>query len=1105
MSRKLHPVRKSLVKARRPRAVAPRLEALEERVVPDVRSVTGFGNNLANPTWGQAGTDLLRVSPVAYADGISAPSAPNALSPRQISNNLNNQSDPIFSFADNLGPVQTQNLTDFSYVWGQFIDHDMDLTLDNSGQAFDIPADPTRPNDGMGVEGFIRSQFDPNTGTSTSNPRQQINAITSYLDLSNVYGSTDVVADALRTHSGGQLKTSPGNLLPFNNTTYFTTAQIAALNMANDSQQVPSSSLFAAGDRRANENIELTALQTLFMRNHNALARQLAANHPTWTDEQLYQEARKINIADEESIVYNEYLPTLFGASPLPAYAGYNPNVNASISTEFSTVGFRFGHSQLDGAVERKQNDGTDIADVNPDGADVSLVQAFFRPDLINANGVTVNLIDLNGNPDPHTSSGIGNILKANASGNAQEVDLLLVDEVRNVLFGIPNVPGTDLAARDVQRARDHGIGTYNQVRVAYGLPAVTSFSQITRNVQVQQQLQATYGSVNNIDPFEGMLAEDHVAGADAGPTIKAILAKQFAALRDGDRFFYLNEGFTTEEANLFQQGNTLAEVIEGNTNISNLQSNVFLFTASVSGTVFFDANGNSVRGASDSPLQGFTVNLNDDSGNVVASTTTDANGNYRFTNQSGIPGTGNFTVTVALPPGWSQNAAQAAADPGTIGISRGGLNFTGENFAVSRTSVNLPNGFAGAPGLDLNGSARVNGSALQLTDGGNSEAGSVFTVAPVSVAKFSTQFDFQLINPNADGITFTLQNVSSGALGAGGGGLGYQGIAHSLAIKFDLFNNSGEGSNSTGLYLNGAAPTNLGSVNLSGTPINLHSGHPFNVELDYNGKTLTETITDDVTGFAVQVQYSVNIAQAIGSANAFVGFTGGTGGLTATQDILDWAFSPITIAPSFGNGFASPSGLDGNGSVFVAGSRLRLTDGGTGEASSVFTTSSVDASQFATTFTFQLTNANADGFTFTLQGRDSGQLGAGGGGLGYQGIGNSVAIKFDLFNNAGEGSNSTGLYLNGAAPTNVGAIDMTSSGINLHSGDVFSATLGYDGTTLTETVTDTATGATFTHSYAVNILSALGRDTAFVGFTGATGGLAATQDILTWNFTGIA
>jgi hypothetical protein len=445
-------------------------------------------------------------------------------------------------------------------------------------------------------------------------------------------------------------------------------------------------------------------------------------------------------------------------------------------------------------------------------------------------------------------------------------------------------------------------------------------------------------------------------------------------------------------------------------------------------------------------------------------------------------------------------------ASPGRgIALSRGGLDVTNQSFAVLRARVDFSGGFANPAGLQLNGSATVNGSTLQLTDGGNGEAASAFTSTAVSVAKFTTNFSFQLINPNADGITFTLQGVGPTALGAGGGGLGYLGIAPSVAIKFDLYNNSGEGNDSTGLYLNGAAPTNLGSVDLSNTGIDLHSGHVFSVELDYNGKTLTEIIQDALTGLSFAHSYTVNIAGVLGGGNGFVGFTAGTGALTASQRIRSWTYSPITISPTFTNGFATTAGLQLNGSAFVSGSRLRLTDGGFHEAASAFTTSSVNASAFVTSFNFQLSNPSADGFTFTLQANDPSQLGAGGGGLGYQGITNSVAIKFDLFNNAGEGSTSTGLYLNGAAPTNVGSVDMTGSGINLHSGHVFTATLAYDGATLTETILDTVTGATFTRAYTVNIVAALGRSTAFVGFTAGTGSLAATQDILSWNYTGIA
>jgi hypothetical protein len=648
------------------------------------------------------------------------PSAPNDLNPREISNLLSNQSDPIFSFQDNLGNPNAQRLSDYSYAWGQFIDHDMDLTPDNSGQAFDIPADPTNPDDPMGVEPFTRSQFNPNTGTSTSNPRQQVNVITAYMDLSQVYGSTDFIASALRTHSGGLLKTSPGDFLPLNNLSYFTQDQLDALNMANDAQQVPDDQLFAAGDRRANENVELSSLTTLFVRNHNRLAGQLHAINPSWTDEQLYQEARKLNIAEEEMITYFGYLPSILGPNAMPAYFGYNSNVNAGIATEFSTVGFRFGHSLLSTTVGRDNNDGTGITDVNPDGSAINLTEDFFRPDLLNNNHVTVDLVDRDGNPDPHTSSTVGEILKGLADGLPNETDLMLIDEVRNILFGIPQGPGTDLAARDIQRARDHGIGTYNQVRAAYGLRPVTSFDQITDDVTVQNALQATYGTVDQIDPFEGMLAEDHVAGADVGPTVRAILSDQFRRLRDGDRFFFLNESFNSTELALIGQGNTLAKVIRNNTSITNLQADVFFNRLDISGVVFNDPDGNGIRGPGEAGIEGVTVNLNEDAGNFIASTVTDANGRYDFSEQAGIPGTGNFTLSVVLPDGFTQNDTQIAHNPGTIHLSRGNLNITNQNFALLPTFGPSAPGGSGEEGGGTGGNSILQGGSLGGTSSGD-------------------------------------------------------------------------------------------------------------------------------------------------------------------------------------------------------------------------------------------------------------------------------------------------------------------------------------------------------------------------------------------------
>ncbi|HZW29267.1 MAG TPA: peroxidase family protein, partial [Isosphaeraceae bacterium] len=524
---------------------------------------------------------------------------------------------------------------------------------------------------------LTRSQFDPSTGTGPGNPRQQINAVTSFLDLSQVYGSDAATADALRTHVGGQLKTSPGDLPPYDNSNSFTASQLAALNqsvggMENDGP-LPTADLFATGDSRGNENLELMALQTLFVRNHNRIASELSQRHPGWSDEQLYQEARKINIAEYQSIIYNEWIPAVLGPNALPAYTGYNPDVNPGIATEFSTVAFRFGHSLVDDQVARQDNQGLDIADVNPSGSAIPLAQDFFDTNLLSADSAIDPLTG-------HTASNIDAILKGDADGNEQAMDPLAVSGVRNLLFGNAGAGGQDLIALDIQRGRDNGLPDYNTVRLAYGLPAVTSFAQITSNVQVQQELQQAYGSVNNIDALEGGLAEDHVPGSDVGPLFQAILVNQFARLRDGDRFFYLNEPWSPAELKILRQGDTLSKVIEANTGLTNLQSDAFVFQASIGGTVASGHGATGDRATARRGLPGITVELEDSGGNVLATAVTDSKGRYSFNQFTGLSGTGIYTVRLAVSPGFTQTSA----NPSSILISRGDINRSGVDFRLA-------------------------------------------------------------------------------------------------------------------------------------------------------------------------------------------------------------------------------------------------------------------------------------------------------------------------------------------------------------------------------------------------------------------------------------
>ena len=264
------------------------------------------------------------------------------------------------------------------------------------------------------------------------------------------------------------------------------------------------------------------------------------------------------------------------------------------------------------------------------------------------------------------------------------------------------------------------------------------------------------------------------------------------------------------------------------------------------------------------------------------------------------------------------------------------------------------------------------------------------------------------------------------------------------------------------------------------------------------------------------------------------MGFTGGTGGCVSNQDILTWSYSPSTSIPApIPTPIPTPTptptptpsgpiglagGLDLNGSAALSGSSVRLTTTGANLAGSAWYPTPVTVQAFSTAFTFQQTNPSgsciADGLTFAIQNAGTTALGPSGGGLGYgpdnptassgssnTPIANSVAIKFDLYNNAGEGPNSTGIYTNGASPT-IAAVTL-GGGVNLHSGDIFQVQMSYDGTTLTMTITDTAnTAQTFTTSWPINIPGTVGGTTAYVGFTGGTGGCVSNQDILTWSYS---
>ena len=356
------------------------------------------------------------------------------------------------------------------------------------------------------------------------------------MDGSQVYGSDQETSDALREFVGGRLLISEDGLLP--------TDEDGGI---------------LAGDIRAAENVVLTSMHALFVREHNRLADEISAANPDLSDEEIFQEARGSVIAELQSITYNEYLPALLGEDALSNYSGYDSSVDPGIANEFSTAAFRFGHSTLNDEFRFVGNDGEDIDEP------LSLASAFFVPGLLE-------------------ETGIDSFLKYASSTLSQEIDLEVVDSLRNFLFGPPGAGGFDLVSLNIQRGRDHGLADYNSTREAYGLERVESFSDITSNEDVAANLESLYGDVNNIDLWVGLMAEDHTENGSIGETATAIIADQFERLRDGDRFYFEDTMSDREVRQI--ENTTLADIIEQNTNIDSLQSNVFFFAPEITGTV---------------------------------------------------------------------------------------------------------------------------------------------------------------------------------------------------------------------------------------------------------------------------------------------------------------------------------------------------------------------------------------------------------------------------------------------------------------------------------------------------------------------------------------
>lgn len=483
---------------------------------------TGAGNNLEHPQWGMYQENLLRKCPADYANNIDSmaircsPESNQNPNPRHISNLICKTIKP---------KPNSMKLSDICWIWGQFLDHELDLTTEMKPVEYEnitTPKNDKYPN--MQII-FKRSIY-----SMKNNIRQQMSMISSFIDGSVVYGDSTIRAYALRELNGnGKLKISNSN-----NNEVLAGYNIYKLDNAGLPNQA-SESLFLFGDIRGNENIALTAMQTLFVREHNRICDKLH-NRYKGLDEVIYQKARGIVTGIIQYITYYEFLPALLGKDAIPKYSGYNTKVNPAITTEFSTVGYRLGHSMISPFLQVDQEQ-------------LKIRDCFFNPKYIAENG-------------------IDQILCGASKHIMQEIDNQVIDDLRDFLFGAPgNGHLLDLCSLNIQRGRDHGIPCYNEIRKAYGLAAKLKFTGITSNSELADKLGKLYVSPDYIDPWIGALCEDHLPGKAVGELIYHILVEQFVRLRDGDRFWFENNSNLNNHDLTLIYESSLAAVINRNCN----------------------------------------------------------------------------------------------------------------------------------------------------------------------------------------------------------------------------------------------------------------------------------------------------------------------------------------------------------------------------------------------------------------------------------------------------------------------------------------------------------------------------------------------------------
>lgn len=472
---------------------------------PNFPTISGLCNNRGNSVSGSTFQPLLeevKLQRVPTSQLVAL--SPN---PRLVSNT-------IFKSAEERKAPRMTNL--LMVFFGQFIDHEVTATpseqVDPEANAA-IPHPDGKSSIHFKRSGILRYSYKSCCGVPYTTRRvwegTPFNQLTSFVDGGAIYGSNNLRANILRKFNHGELilrGRGSESLLPMNteNDLDFLLHNEGEGHLRN---------LFVAGDSRANENPVLLSLHTIFAREHNrvcALLRRWVKRKPLLTDNWLYTQARQIVIAELQSITFNEFVPAMLGRAALSLYEGYDPKVDARVSTLFASFAYRWGHSAVSEKMKVKDRKG---------------------------NVMTKTLKDLFFNSNVFKEHGVDNLLLSAMNTAALDVDLHVSESLRNFLFN-PTKPGVlDLITLNIHRSRDVGSLSYDAAQKLFK----TGRGMENIREDLQPKLLDLYGSVEKIDAFVGGLAEKKVEGSLLGPLFHAINVDQFKRLRDGDRFYYEN------------------------------------------------------------------------------------------------------------------------------------------------------------------------------------------------------------------------------------------------------------------------------------------------------------------------------------------------------------------------------------------------------------------------------------------------------------------------------------------------------------------------------------------------------------------------------------